>query len=443
MANHVLLEHRLEQSGHRIANIIQQFINHAVQADLHALALGGRAGARFLRDMKTDNNGIGRARQQHVVFVDAAHARERDLEGNLFALDIAQRLLNGLQRPLDIRFHDDREFLDHLSALRLEQVFERSTARRGNSIQPSFFHALRRHLARSLVVRVNLEFGARLRHGIEAKAFDGVRRARRPHLDAYIIDQCLHASPARTTHNRVPDLKRTRLNQQVGRGSHARLQARFDHKTCRATARIGLQLEHFGLQQNHFQQIVNTLSRSSADGATNQIAAPIFRGQSFLLQLAFHAIHVGRPQVNLVDRNHHAHFRGLRMLNRFAGLRHDAVVGGDNNDSDIRQVRATGAHRGECRMARRVEKSDGVVVIGDHVRADVLGDTAIFALRDAGPPNMIQQRCLTMVNMTHERDDRRTLKFVFLPILRRCRLHILRLRGRWGRRRGFDMLDGK
>ena len=46
------------------------------------------------------------------------------------------------------------------------------------------------------------------------------------------------------------------------------------------------------------------------------------------------------------------------VVDRFLRLRHHAVVGGDDEDGDVRHLRAAGAHRGEGFVARRVEEGD-------------------------------------------------------------------------------------
>ena len=77
------------------------------------------------------------------------------------------------------------------------------------------------------------------------------------------------------------------------------------------------------------------------------------------------------------------------MRNGFDGLRHDSIVGRDNQDDDICCLGTTGPHGGEGFLARGVEEDDfaprGVHCIG----ADVLRDATGFALRDIGGADSI------------------------------------------------------
>ena len=95
-------------------------------------------------------------------------------------------------------------------------------------------------------------------------------------------------------------------------------------------------------------------------------------------------------------------------LHRFDRLRHDAVVGGDHQHDDVGELGAAGAHRGERRVARRVEEGDDALVGFDVVRADVLGDAAGFAGGDLGAADVVEQRGLAVVDVAHDGDHRRT-----------------------------------
>ena len=121
--------------------------------------------------------------------------------------------------------------------------------------------------------------------------------------------------------------------------------------------------------------------------------------------------------------------RGFRVIDRLDRLRHEAVVGRDDEDDDVGHVRAARAHRGEGRVAGRVEKGDARVLVIDRVGADVLRDAAGFARRDARLANRIHERRLAVIDVAHESDDRRArLEFFFLFDDRR-------------RRRDDDLLD--
>ena len=107
--------------------------------------------------------------------------------------------------------------------------------------------------------------------------------------------------------------------------------------------------------------------------------------------------------------------RGLGVINRFDRLRHNAVVGGNDQHNDVGDIRAARAHRGERGVAWSIDKRNLVAIVIDTVRADVLRDPAGFASCDARLPNRIQQTGFTMIDVPHESDNRRArLEFLFL-----------------------------
>ncbi len=88
------------------------------------------------------------------------------------------------------------------------------------------------------------------------------------------------------------------------------------------------------------------------------------------------------------------------------GLRHHAVVGGDDQHDDVGDVGAAGPHRGERLVAGRVDEGDGAAVGLDLVGADVLGDAAAFGLDDVRLANPVQERRLAVVDVAQDRDHR-------------------------------------
>ena len=67
---------------------------------------------------------------------------------------------------------------------------------------------------------------------------------------------------------------------------------------------------------------------------------------------------VGARLVDLVDGDDDRDLGRLGVVDRLDRLRHDAVVGGDDEDDDVGHLGAAGAHRGEGLVAGRVEEDD-------------------------------------------------------------------------------------
>ena len=98
----------------------------------------------------------------------------------------------------------------------------------------------------------------------------------------------------------------------------------------------------------------------------------------------------------------------LGVADRFFGLRHDAVIGRDDQHRDIGDIGPAGPHLGERFVTRRIDERDVPAVFRlDRIRANVLRDAARFAGNDIGANDLVQQRRLAVIDVAEHRDDRR------------------------------------
>ena len=93
------------------------------------------------------------------------------------------------------------------------------------------------------------------------------------------------------------------------------------------------------------------------------------------------------------------------MIDGLDRLRHDTVVGGDDQHDDVGDLGAALTHLGERCVARGVDEGDLAAVALDHVGTDVLGDAAGLAGHDVGVADAVEQRGLAVVDVTHDGDD--------------------------------------
>ena len=141
------------------------------------------------------------------------------------------------------------------------------------------------------------------------------------------------------------------------------------------------------------------------------VAAVLLGHQAVLGELTADLLRVGVRLVDLVHGHHDRHVRRLGVVERLDGLRHHAVVRGDHEHGDVRDLCTTGTHRGERLVTRGVDERDEpfltVHLGGDLVRTDVLGDAAGLTLDHLGVTDRVQQAGLTVVHVTHDGDHRR------------------------------------
>ena len=138
----------------------------------------------------------------------------------------------------------------------------------------------------------------------------------------------------------------------------------FASSTVPDALRFGFALSslELGDEQDHLEQQVEVLLLLRRDLDHDGCAAPRFRRQTEVRELLLDALGVGVRLVNLVDRDEDRHARRLRVIDRLARLRHDAVVGRDDEDDDVGDARAAGAHHREGFVTRRVEEHHVAVV---------------------------------------------------------------------------------
>ncbi len=122
-----------------------------------------------------------------------------------------------------------------------------------------------------------------------------------------------------------------------------------------------------------FEQRVDALAGLRRDVDEDRVAAPVLRDHLVLGEFVPDPVRIGVGLVDLVDRDDHRHAGRLGMLDRFDGLRHDAVVGRHHQDHDVGDLGAARTHRGERRVARRIEEGDLALVGFDHDRRRCAG----------------------------------------------------------------------
>ena len=178
-------------------------------------------------------------------------------------------------------------------------------------------------------------------------------------------------------------------------------------------------------EEDLLEQVVEVLLLLRRDRGELRRAAPVLRLEALGGELALHAVDVRVGHVHLVHGDDDRHLGRARVRDRLLRLRHDAVVGGDDEHGDVRHLRAARAHGGEGLVAGRVEERDPPPVDLGLVRADVLRDPAGLGLDDRGLADRVEQRRLAVVDVAHDRDDRRPRSEILLAVVVRRGLELL------------------
>ena len=134
--------------------------------------------------------------------------------------------------------------------------------------------------------------------------------------------------------------------------------------------------------------------------------------------------------IDLVHGDNDRNFGGVRVIDGFNRLRHDAVIGGDDQHDNVGRLGSARTHAGKRFVTRRIEEHNlaperrrFLVGNANFVGADVLRDAARFASGNVGGADRVEQRGLAVVDVAHDRDHRRTrrrLRGAFLSALGGC-----------------------
>ncbi len=327
--------------------------------------------------------------------------------------NFAQLRDDRLDRPDDVAAHDEVEIGDLAGLQRVVEPFERDAAGRPNRrelLAAKPLAAAVRDVARLAVVRDDARELAARRRLVEAEDLDRVAGRSALAALALVVEQRLHAAVRVAGDDRVADLERAALHEHRRDRAAADVEARLDDRAGRLGVGIGAQALELEIrdEENLLEQRVEVRLRLGGDFRELRVPAPVLRVETFLRELALDAVDVRVGEIDLVDRDDDRHPGGARVGDRLLRLRHDAVVGRDDEDGDVGHLRAAGAHRGERLVARRVEERDLPAVDVDLVRADVLRDAAGLGGDDTRVADRVEQRRLAVVDVAHDRHDRRT-----------------------------------
>ena len=201
-------------------------------------------------------------------------------------------------------------------------------------------------------------------------------------------------------------MERAVLNEDGHDRAAALIHACLNDRAAGGAVRICLEFLDLGEQDKVFEQVVDALAGLGRDRADDRLAAPLLGHETVLGELLLDAVGVRAVHVHLVDGHDQRDAGGLGVVDGLDRLRHDAVVGRDDEDGDVRDHRAAGTHGRERLVARGVEEGDGLAVDHDAVSADVLRDAASLTGCDVCAADAVEQAGLAVVDVTHDHHDR-------------------------------------
>src|SRR3954451_741215 len=411
-----LFELRLEHALERALDVLDRGVDDRVVADVDLLAVGQLARLALRPDVEADDDRVGGLGQVDVVLCDRADTTPDDPDADLVFgadVDVQQRVLERLDRTGDVALEDQVELVDLTLLDAPQRVLERHPATAlGQLGEPLARLPLVGDLAGHAVLGHCHEVVARTRHAGQTQHLHRSRRRRLIDLVAVLVEHRPDATVGVSGDDRVTDAQGAALHEHGGNRTTTTVEVRLDGHTLGRPRRVGPKVKRrVGGEDDRLEQLPDAGAGHGRHVDEDRLAAVLLSNEAVLRELAADLRRVGAFLVDLVDGDDNRDVSRLRVVERLDGLRHHAVVGGDDENRDVGDLRTTGTHGGERLVARGVDEGDRAVLLLDRrvhlVRADVLSDAARLARLHVGGADRVEELGLSVVDVTHDGDDRR------------------------------------
>ena len=358
--------------------------------------------------------GIG---QHDVAFADGADCPVDDTNTNLIIGELFEGLTDSLHRALNVALDDDGQLQQLTLADMLKEVIQRDLLVAFEFLlfllHAAFFH----QLTGQLFILYRIEDIAGGRHLGQTGDLDGTGGACLLHLLTLIVGHDTDTAHCGAGNNGFAGMEGTGLDEDGGNGAAAGIQLGLDDGALGHAVGVGGQFHGIGHQQDHLQQVIDAVAGLGGNGNADGIAAPLLGNQLVFGQLLLDALGIGLGLIHLIDGNDDGNTGLLGVVDGLDRLRHDTVIGGDDQYGNIGDLCTAGSHRGESGVAGGIQEGDGTAIHLHLVSTDVLGDAAGFAGNHAGLADGIEDGGLAVVNVTHDHHDGGTGLLRFLLVL--------------------------
>src|SRR3954466_16073905 len=406
---------RTEQALERGADVVYRLVDDAVEPNVHTLAFRSGAGIFVRPYVEPEDDRPGRLREENVAFGDGADAAMDDLDFDFARGELYERVRERFGRAALVRLDQDAEGA-LLARRRLRhEVLERDSASRRPAALRLTIETLTTlcNVTSGSGIFDNEELIAGHGHALHAEHLHWSRRTSGLNRLAALVKQGADASREETADEVVADLEGAITDQHRRDGTLARIELGLDNGAFGSPIGIRLEVQNLSLEENAVEQLIDVRSLLCRDLGRQHLTAEFLEDDAMLQKLLLDAAGIRLRQIDLVDGDDERHGGVAGVRYRLDGLRHESVVSGDDQYNDIRDLRAASAHRRECLVAGRIKEADPLAVRqGDVVRADVLSDTTSLAGNDVCLTDVVEQRRLSVIDVTHDGHDGRTRDLV-------------------------------
>ena len=349
-------------------------------------------------------------RELHVGLGDATDAARDELHLHFVGGELGQRFAQRLGAALHVGLDEHRRRCRPSASPICENTSSARVAWRRQLHVAELALAVQRDLARLALALDGEQLVARIRRAGQTQHHAPAWRARPPPPACRSRRTCARTRPnSEPAMIGSPSLQRALLHEHGRDGAAALLDARLDHDAGGEPVARCAQLQHFGLQQDGLEQLIDALRRCAPRRCTNMFSPPQSSGMTSCLassvrtrsgsasglSILLTATTIGTPAA-----------RACWIASMVCGMTPSSAATTSTTTSVAFAPRARiavkaawpGVSRKVMHALRRLH------VVG----ADVLRDAAGFARGHLGAADVVEQRGLAVIDVTHDGDDRRT-----------------------------------
>ena len=340
-----------------------------------------------------------------------------DVDTHLLGGEFDEGVGEGFDGTVHVTLDDDVELLEVADGYTAADLLESHVLLGLDALDTDELLALVGDALGFALVAHHHEFLTCRRGSVESEDRDRSGRTGFGNLLATLVEHGLDLAVEASAEDDVTHMESSVLDQDSGEVTAALVERRLDDCARSELVGICLELEQVGLKEDLLEELVHVESLLGRDLLALVLATPVLDEDVHLGELAADGIRHGTGLVYLVDGEDHRDVGGLCVVDGFYRLGHDCVVSRDDDDGEVGHLGTTGTHGRKCLMTRGIEEGDVTSVLKSYaVCADVLGDAASLTGDDIGLADVVEQRGLTVVDMTHDGDHRRTGDEVLLGV---------------------------
>ena len=338
-----------------------------------------------------------------------------DVDLDILRGEFDERVFECLHRTVHIGFDDDIEFLEVTDSHTTTDLLKTNMFLRTDRLLALELLTFVSDVTCLLLGRQYVELVTCLRCTVETKDRTGLTRVYLIDLLTTLVEHRTDTSVVRSCEHDIAHVERTVLYQEGCYISTSFVQRGLDDRTFRTTFGVCLEVEQLCLQEHFLQELIDAVTFLCGNLLTLVFTTPVLHKDIHVRELLTDLIGVSAGLIDLVDGEDHRHSGSLCMVDSLNGLRHDRIIGSDDDDRYIRHFRTTSTHSGEGGVTRGVEEGNMLTVLElDVVCTDVLGNTSCLTGDDVRVTDVVQERSLTVIDVSHDGDHRATRFEIFV-----------------------------